>query len=211
MEDMGDYTTNMLNGLFIKNDTNEIGNITMARQSGNPIDLSLVEITKQIELYCNLILVPVGSALNIWTFVTFYTMRTHQSAPGLHLMCIAIADTITIIGLFFYRSINWIKYIDIPIFMNMHVVLCKGIPLVTALGSLWSGLLLLSATVERFVSIAFALKVKLWNLLKISKILIVVTFSVSLALSITWVYFLEMSHFGYCDVDRKYRELYHTI
>ena len=177
-------------------------------------DYSLLDITQQFELYSDLILVPVGIILNVWSFWTFYKMRTYQSAPGLHLMFIAIADTVTMIGLFFYRSHSWRKYINIPFFMNSHIILCKGIPLIASFGTLWSGLLLLSATVERFVSIAFALKVKAWNLLRISKILIIVHLAISLVLSVAWVYFLELIEmYGttFCNVETKYQDIYHKI
>ena len=177
-------------------------------------DFSLLDITLQFELYSDLILVPIGFILNIWTFWTFYKMRTYQSAPGLHLMFIAIADTVTIIGIFFFRSNTWRKYINIPYFMNTHIILCKGIPLVASLGTIWRGLLLLSATVERFISIAFALKVKSWNLLRVSKILIIVHLLISTSLSVVWVYFLElieMYETTLCNVDVKYQNIYYEV
>ena len=177
-------------------------------------DYSLLDITQQFELYSDLILVPIGIVPNVWSFWTLYKMRTYQSAAGLHLMLIAIADTVTIIGLFFNRSHSFRKYIKIPYFMNMHIILCKGIPLIASLGTIWSGLLLLSATIERFISIAFALKVKSWNLLRISKILIVVHLAISLALSVAWVYylqFIEMYGKTFCNVETKYQDIYHKI
>ena len=185
----------------------------VVRQVSYP-DYSLLDVTLQFELYSDLILVPIGIILNVWSFWTFYRMGTYQSAPGLHLMFIAISDTVTIIGLFLYWSHNWRKFINIPYFMNMHISLCKGILLIASLGTLWSGLLLLSATVERFISIAVALKVKSWNLLRISKILIVVHLVISISLSVAWVYYLELIEmFGttFCNVDIKYRNIYHKI
>ena len=80
----------------------------------------------------------------------------------------------------------------------------------TSLGMLWSNLLLMSATVERFISIAFALKVKSWNLLFISKILMIVHLVVYICLSAAWVHTLEFFTFNdskACKVDIKYLKL----
>ena len=50
-------------------------------------------------------------------------------------------------------------------------------------GLIWSGLLLTSATIERFLCITFVLKVKTWNLLKVGKRLILVYLILSLSLA----------------------------
>ena len=50
-------------------------------------------------------------------------------------------------------------------------------------GFLWSGLLLASVTVERFISVEYILKVKSWNLYAKTKILMIVYFVVAFGLS----------------------------
>ena len=104
--------TKTLNEMFEKNVTRKSSGVSEGLAAEGQVsypDYSLLDVTQQFELYSDLILVPIGIVLNVWSFWTFYKMRTYQSAPGLHLMLIAIADTVTIIGLFFYRSHSFRK------------------------------------------------------------------------------------------------------
>ena len=111
---------------------------------------SYVVAAEQIQLYGIVTLLPMGIILNTLSFVVFYKIKKHKSAVGLRKMCMAIADSCALLAI-----------------QDLHIVLCKtSIPLGNA-GSLWSGVLLASATVERYCCIAYPLKVKTWNLTKL--------------------------------------------
>ena len=71
-------------------------------------------------------------------------------------------------------------------------------------GAVWSGLLLASATVERYYCIAFPLKFRSWNVNKISKILNVTYFFASFALNIPVahdVYSKKVDNEAVCDFN----------
>ena len=109
--------------------------------------------------------------------------KTSNTATGIHLTCLAVADSFILTSLFVYSTQQWAINIDIADLTSFSYIICT-LPYYTANFSfLWSGPLLASATVERFVSEAYPLKVKTWNLYQISKMLMIVYFVGSLVLS----------------------------
>ena len=153
-------------------------------------------LAEQIGIYGSLTVAPFGFLLNIVSLVVFYQCKTHKTATGLYLMCIAVADNLLILGMITFRSPLWKAHINIPDFLNMNSVSCKGVGFLIWFAFLWSGMLLASATVERFISIAFALKVKSWNLLRISKMLILFYLVICVSLIGTWTYTLDLVQYG---------------
>ena len=138
---------------------------------------------EQFEFYTNVVLSPVGIILNLLSFVIFCKIKSYNSATGTHLMCIAIADNCVIIGTFLEQSLIYTQFSKIPDLPSMNIFLCKGNAVFHSGSILWSGLLLVSATVERFLCVAFPLKVQNWNMLKISRILNIIYFLVSFAVN----------------------------
>ena len=146
-----------------------------------------VLVANQVEFYSIMTLVPIGFILNILSFIIFYQIKRHKSAPGSHIMCMAVADNCALLGIvmvevelsrFGYRTL-----FDIAI-KDLHIFPCKFSLILVNGSALWSGLLLASATVERYCCIAYPLKVKTWNLAPVSKILNVLYFFVSFGLNI---------------------------
>ena len=109
------------------------------------------------------VLVPLGVVFNLISLLIFCRHSTYRSAIGIHLKCLAVADTFVITTIFIskLRDSDLIK-MDLSVCTINVFFLSVGVP--------WSGMLLSSATIERFVSIAFALKVKKWNLFRISSV-----------------------------------------
>ena len=65
-------------------------------------------------------------------------------------------------------------------FVSLHDVACKVIRSFSYFGLLWSGCVLSCALAERFVSIAFPLKTKVWKMMRICKIANLVSFLISI-------------------------------
>ena len=86
-------------------------------------------------------------------------------------MCIAIADICVIIAVFLRESDAYSEFSKLPDLNIFSIFFCKGNAIFLTGAILRSGLLLASAKVERFLCVAFPLKVQNWNMLKISKIL----------------------------------------
>ena len=143
--------------------------------------------TEQIELHGCLILIPIGIILNTASFAIFIITETYKTPTGLHLMCIAVADHTVLILSFLIRSPNWTDYIEMRV--PMTTTFCKVTLFLSNFSFLWSGMLLASATVERFLSIAFTLQVKVWNLFRITKFLLIAYLIISIFLSGILAYF----------------------
>ena len=146
-----------------------------------------VDTAFQVGLHSNVILVPIGIILNILSFVIFYQIKTHKSATGLHLMCMAIADNFALVAIFLNDVPAYSIYSFIPDIHALHNFFCKSISIFLNGSVLWCGLLPASATVERFICVSFALKVKSWNLLKLSKLLLIAYFLLSFCLNILYL------------------------
>ena len=143
-----------------------------------------VDLAFKAELYGTVIISPMGFILNITSLIIFCQINTHRSAPGLHLIFIAIADNLSLVGIFLMESSAFDIYSGIPNIHILHIIMCRAIPVFANGAWLWCGLLLASATVERYLCVAFPLKVKTWNMLKISKVLIGVFFVISFGLNV---------------------------
>ncbi len=112
-----------------------------------------------------MIISPLGIILNLLTISIFVKLKTHKTSTGLHLVCLAFSEALLLLG--FGMSRLWVQKIS-----NLHVSYCIFKNFLSASQQIWSGLLLVAMTIERYISIAFLLKVKSWNLKRISKILI---------------------------------------
>ena len=127
----------------------------------------------QIAMYSQFVIIPVGLILNVFCFIVLVKSKIAQTATGIHLTFLAVADILVLLTIFVFVSDDWSRHIAIPGLRNGYSFICKMALFTINVGFLWSGLLLASATVERFLSVAFPLKVKSWGLYKISKILMI--------------------------------------
>ena len=103
-------------------------------------------------------------------------------------MCIAVADNFVSLGLIVDHAYYFTNYVHFFNFLKPNLISCKAAMFFRPFGVLLSSLLVASATVERFISVAFALKVKMWNLLLASKILLVLYFVGTLLFSVLLSY-----------------------
>ena len=142
----------------------------------------MVILADRIRLYGSIVIIPPGIILNILCFVIFYKIEKHKSALGLHMMCMAIADNCILLGILIMEDYGFIFGKSFRI-QDFNMVFCRGAYIFFNAGPLLGGLLLASVTVERYCCIAFPLKVKTWNLTRLSKILNVLYFFASLNLN----------------------------
>ena len=171
-----------------------------------------LQTTEQIELYGCLFLVPIGFILNTVSFVIFIVTKTHKTPTGLHLICIAVADNIVLILSFLLRNPNWIDYLEISVPLTTNF--CRAIFFLVNFSIVWSGMLLASATIERFLSIAFTLQVKIWNLFRITKFLLIIYFAISITLGSILAYFTIVREFETetkCFRKEEHIEIYATL
>ena len=119
-------------------------------------------------------------------------------------MCMAKSDNCALLGILGVQDNSFSKDKPLPSIQDLSIVLCKGSTIFFNAGPLWSGLLLASATIERYFCIAFPLKFRSWNVNKISKILNVTYFLASFALNIPVahdVYSKKVDNETFCDFN----------
>ena len=156
-----------------------------------------LRISEQIELYGTLVITPIGIVLNTICLGIFYLCKTHKTATGLHLMCISVADNFVSLGLIVDDAYYFADYLHFFDFLKPNVISCKAAMFFTPFGVLLSSLLVASATVERFISVAFALKVKTWNLVLASKIMLMLYFAGTLLFSVLLGYHRQVEVINY--------------
>ena len=74
-----------------------------------------------------------------------------------------------------------------------------------------TGLILCSATIERFLAIAFPLKYRSWNTQRTSKIILSVLLIISFLIMTFTAFFHEMSEKGKCVISEKYLQIYNLM
>ena len=152
-------------------------------------------LSQKIELYGFLGIMPFGIILNTATFVVFYIMKSHRTSTGLHLMATAAVDNCLLVGLYFSGPGQRSDHINIPNIAGMNIILCRFFHFLMGFGFVQSAILLASVTIERYVSIAYPLKVKSWNLLRVSKVLILGYLIISIVWCVAYVHVVEISHY----------------
>ena len=146
---------------------------------------------QKIELYGCLILTPIGLIFNIAAFIVFLKMKSIQRSTNLYFKCLAIADTMCILGVFSHITTNNTSNL-FPDISVMHPVSCKFFSFCMMTGLNLSGFILACVTVERFVSIVFAIRVKTWNMFLISNICIFISLLVSVSSGGLMVYCIDV-------------------
>ncbi len=125
----------------------------------------MFNISNSILGYSSQIVVPVGIVLNLLTVIILWKIRYHKTPIGLHLLCLAMSEFLLLVG--FGISWHWPFKITYS-----HFALCIIENFIVASQQIWSTFLMVSITTERYLAIAFPLKVKSWNLKTISNIVI---------------------------------------
>ena len=136
-----------------------------------------------VVMYFSLVIIPIGFILNSFCLIIFVKTRIFKSATGIHLTCMAVADNVILVALFLYSTEDWSQHSGLPNFRNYGFFSCTGSHFAGAAGLLWSGMLLASATIERFLAVAIPFKVKTWDLYRKSKMLMFVYFVIACILT----------------------------
>ena len=170
---------------------------------------SFTKYVNDIHLYGTIIVHPLGIIWNLVSLIVFLKCKAFSTSIGNHLKCISISDSIMLLA-GFLSAIDeyWAEQLNIPIFKLLGSMSCKITLYALNVGILSTGLVLCSATIERFLAIAFALKYHSWNTLRTSKIILSVFFIISFGISTYTMFLLEISEKGECDTIENHRETF---
>ena len=104
----------------------------------------------KVELYCFLVIIPLGIFLNFLCFIIFLKSKMYKTATGIHVTYLAIADKVVLISMLLADS-GGTQRLFLPGMYNHGFINCEGTFFTVMAGFLWSGILLTSATFERFL------------------------------------------------------------
>ena len=168
----------------------------------------------RIYMYVAIVLIPLGIIFNSVSLIIFHKSKVFTTSIGNHLKCISISDSIMLVQVLFTNTDQyWEEKLHFPDIYSFNNISCKIFTFVKALGSLSAGLIMSSATVERFLAIAFPLKYRSWNTLRTSRIVLSVLIIFTLGVSAFLPMFLHDEN-GKCVLIEKHAktaELLYTI
>ncbi len=150
------------------------------------LDYTYYNIVFQAYGYISAILYPSGFVLNLLSILVLFKIKLHQTAVGLHLIFIGMTDVVCMINGITYsyplQELVGIKPTDYVNKIFCKVLMTIGYPVTRA-----GGLLITSATCERFLSVAFPLHVKSWPMLTASKIIIGIISLIAVCETVMWL------------------------
>ena len=169
----------------------------------------------RIYMYVAIVMIPLGIIFNSVSLIIFQKSKAFTTSIGNHLKCISISDSIMLVQVLFTNTDQyWEEKLNFPDIYSFNNISCKIFTFVKVLGSLSAGLIMSSATVERFLAIAFPLKYRSWNTLRTSRIILSVLVISTLAVSAFRPMFLHEEN-GKCQSalinHAKTAELLYTI
>ncbi len=152
--------------------------------SGGPT--SYYDVVRQIKFYMLAIIIPVGIVTNSLALSVFFNSALRKQTTGHYLISLAFADTFLLCG----ELLLWINTERIrgepPLgsFMMKHDFWCKLIMYMRYAGRIWSSWVTVIITVERYIIVAFPLKVILISTTIKAKIVIVIEILLSFAITV---------------------------
>ena len=147
-----------------------------------PADFDMV---RHLKFYALAIIIPVGIITNILSIFVFFRSFMRRSSTGHYLISLAFADMSLLVGEF----LSWLNSKDsqgamLGIgFMNTVDFWCKFVQYLRYAGRIWSSWLTVIITMERFIIVAFPLKV--FRISTATKAKIVIVIELIIAFSIT--------------------------
>ena len=160
-EGLNDFTASSVYNNSFSNDT----------ALDEPAFNEVYDIINRIGMYTAFVLCPTGFILNLVSVVIFVKSKIARTSVGLHMVFLAIADNLVLVSGFIDGTSVWQFLINIPDLCALTSFTCSASNYFHGVGLTWSGILLASSTIERFMAVALPLRVKAWNLYKKSKVL----------------------------------------
>ena len=170
-------------------------------------------ILPDINMYGTLIWVPLGIILNTLSLITLIKCKKFSTSIGNYLKSLSVADNLLIIGLF-CMSIDdhWQAKFNVPAIGRLHNYSCNLSIYTFQVGFLTSGLILASATIERFCTVAFPLRFRSSNVMSVSKVVIGIIFTFALAISVVYAIGIEMfPKTGQCRPKASHKDIHKML
>ena len=178
-------------------------------QTTSELVKTFTKYVNDIHLYGLIILFPLGIIFNTLSLIIFQKSQAFSTSIGNHLKCITISDSILLMGGFLGAPDEyWEEKFNFSYIISLSNISCQMTNYILNVGLLSTGLILSSATIERFLAIAFPLKYRSWNTLRTRRIFLSVFFIFSIGISTFVLFFREITEKGKCGVIEKHRKIY---
>ncbi len=147
---------------------------------------------------------------NVLSAIVFIKSQMSKTSVGILLIGVAIGDTIFLIGNFFIAtafSYGWITYQ----LLNHSNFLCKTIFYLQYASQLWVALQTLGLTLQRYMSVAYPLKLKQLNMFPLSRRFMAITFIFSHVVCSYALVFLGTAMYPigpYCVILDEYANIF---
>ncbi len=167
-------------------------------ENNNTVHLPEVSLERKIWFYSYLFFTPVGVVLNLTSVVVLCILKEHKRCLGLKMIFLALADSVFIGGMCLFLINNmYSTHRIIPNIIGMSKTFCLlTSTLFLHTGVTCSSTFLAAITVERYLIIAFPLRVKAWNLLRFTIIFFCAVFIISFLSSIPMIFALDVVERG---------------
>ena len=129
-------------------------------------------------------------------------------------MATAVVDNCLLVEFYFSGPGQRNDYISIPNVAGMNLIFCRFVYFLLGFGILLSSFLLVSVTIDRYISIAFPLKVKSWNLLRTSQISMLVYIVISFTWSAAYVNVIRIIQYkdlSLCTHGKRFKDILATV
>ncbi len=157
--------------------------------------------------YFSAILYPSGIILNLLSLIILFKIKMQETATGIHLLGIGITDVICMIMGITYsfplQELLGIKPTDFISKVFCRVNMTISYPAVRA-----GALMIVSATCERFLSVAFPLHVKSWPMLTASKIIVGIISLIGFSETVMWIILYTDDMCWSSPFDNSFKRIY---
>ena len=173
----------------------------------------LQDTVRDIRFYSIGVIIPLGIVANIISAGVFLRSRMRKTTPGQYFLALALADNMILLG----ELVLWLNRWDSEgyrlgfSFMETNEFICKSVNYVRYCGRLWSSWLVVAISAERFITVAFPLKVYKYSNPTKARIVIIIQFIISAGLSVTAFFALGLRPYegqSRCLILSDYAEFY---
>ena len=121
-------------------------------------------LINDVRFYSLGVIIPIGLLGNIISILVFLSSQLRRKTPGQYFLALAFADNVVLVG----ELCLWLNRSDLEkrqigaTFMQYDIP-CKVVNYIRYLGRIWSSLIVMTVSIERFASILSPLKTARWS------------------------------------------------
>ena len=117
-----------------------------------------------VRFYSLGVIIPIGLLGNIVSILVFLSSQLRRKTPGQYFIALAFADNVVLVGeLCLWLNKSTLEKRQIGATFMQYDIACKVVNYIRYLGRIWSSLIVMTVSIERFVSILSPLRTARWS------------------------------------------------